>query len=311
MLTVKVGRPLKKLIRAAYEANQPILIIGKHGLGKSQIFEAVAAELGIGCEVFDLSIMEPVDLAGLPVINNGVMTYAPPKRLPSSGKWLIIFEELNRVPIDLQATCLQLCTARRFNDYKLPGGCVPAAAINPPDEDYDTKSLDPALLSRFLKINVIADPIEWIAWARSAKIHLACIEYIRQNPKAIQSSSLSPRTLDYISRFIHHSNADDETLLNGIVGLSDEEHGSKIFRLIRNVGLESLRVEAILKSPKQAALVVKKMAEAKRTDLLDATIQKLLCRVDELTSAQRKSLTPFIDALPENYRKEIMEFMAA
>src|SRR3989339_603909 len=168
MLTVKVGRPLRKLIRAAYLANQPVLIIGRHGIGKSQIFEAVAKELGIGCEVFDLSIMESVDLAGLPIVIAGAMTYAPPKRLPSSGKGVIVFEELNRVAPDLQATCLQLCTARRFNDYILPSGYVPVAAINPPDEDYDTKEIDPALISRFLKVHTIADPVEWISWARDS-----------------------------------------------------------------------------------------------------------------------------------------------
>ena len=311
MLTVKVGRPLRKLIRAAYLANQPVLIIGRHGIGKSQIFEAVAKELGIGCEVFDLSIMESVDLAGLPIVIAGAMTYAPPKRLPSSGKGVIVFEELNRVAPDLQATCLQLCTARRFNDYILPSGYVPVAAINPPDEDYDTKEIDPALISRFLKVHAIADPVEWISWARDSKVHTACIEYIRQNPKAILSPNLSPRTLDYISRFIQHSGADEETLLNGIIGLSDEENGAKIFKLINNVRFEPLTVKVILKSPEQAAAIITKMALGNRTDLLDLTVQQLLCRVDEFSPKQIKSIAPVIDALPESYRNEFKEFIAA
>jgi MoxR-like ATPase len=132
---VKVGTPLMNVLIAAFHANQPVLLIGAHGVGKSQFVEAAAKALDIGCEIYDLSIMEPVDLAGLPEIKDGRMRYAPAKRLPTDGKGFLFFEELNRVSRDLRAACLQICTARRFNDYRLPDGWLPIAAINPSEEE--------------------------------------------------------------------------------------------------------------------------------------------------------------------------------
>ena len=136
-MITKIGRPLMKLLKAAYFANQPVLLVGPHGIGKSQSIESLAHELNIGCEIYDLSIMEPVDLAGIPVVKQDRLHYAAPKRLPTKGKGILLFEELNRVSKDLQTACLQICTARRFNDYALPDGWVPMAAINPPSEDQD------------------------------------------------------------------------------------------------------------------------------------------------------------------------------
>jgi len=295
----------------AYNANQPVLLIGTHGIGKSQSLEDTATEAKIGCEIFDLSIMDSVDLAGLPVIKDGRMLYAPPVRLPTAGKGLIVFEELNRVPKDLQAPVLQICTARRFNDYCLPPGWLPCAAINPPGGDYDTLDLDPALMSRFLKIYLEADPVEWCIWAEAHNIHPVCVTYIKENPAAIQSPDLSPRTLHYISNFIKASGLEGQALLNGIVGLSDAQHGSRIFKLLGTIRVESLSVSEILKSPAEAAIKMQKMVAADRTDLVDRIVREFLLKVRSIPKGKLATLTPFINALPEHRKTEVLENLAA
>src|SRR5690242_3372218 len=109
MLTVSAGEPLIELLSLAYQADQPVLLHGKHGVGKSAILAEAAARLGIGQLVRDLSLMEPPDLLGIPRVGDeGTTHYAAPAFLPRGGKGLLLFEELNRCPPYMRAPCLQL-----------------------------------------------------------------------------------------------------------------------------------------------------------------------------------------------------------
>ncbi|MHC4420260.1 MAG: AAA family ATPase, partial [Planctomycetota bacterium] len=94
--TVKVGDKLIQLIADAYELRIPVLLIGNHGIGKSEVLAQAAAALGISYHVLDLSIMQPPDLVGIPTVEAGVTHFARPAFLPMGGAGLMAFEELNR-----------------------------------------------------------------------------------------------------------------------------------------------------------------------------------------------------------------------
>ena len=163
MMPIKAGKPLVELTRLCYEADQPLLLVGRHGVGKSVLLAQAAAELGIDYLCRDLSLMEPPDLVGLPRLDGPVTRYSPPSFLPAGGKGLLVFEELNRCPPYMRAPCLQLLTGRVLNDYTLPAGWVPMAAINPADQGFEVDDLDPALRSRFVQAFVEPDREEWLA----------------------------------------------------------------------------------------------------------------------------------------------------
>ena len=44
MQRVKIGRPLLDLVRLCYEADRPLLLVGPHGVGKSEGLEGAARE---------------------------------------------------------------------------------------------------------------------------------------------------------------------------------------------------------------------------------------------------------------------------
>src|SRR6516165_2940992 len=158
IVELAAGRPVISLAKICYEANQPVLLEGRHGVGKSELLAQAAAELGVDFIVRDLSLMEPPDLIGLPRRDGRVTRYSPPSFLPTAGAGLLAFEELNRCPPYMRAPALQLLTARTLNDYILPRGWLPVAAINPPEDGYEADDLDPALLSRFVRVPVRPDP---------------------------------------------------------------------------------------------------------------------------------------------------------
>lgn len=189
MKAIKAGRPLIELVKLCYQSDLPLLLIGKHGVGKSELLELAAKELKVDYICRDLSLMEPPDLIGLPEKNLNTTRYLPPNFLPTKGRGILTFEELNRCPSYMRAPCLQLLTARALNDYTLPAGWLPVAAINPPEEGYEVQELDPALLSRFVKVLVIADRKEWLGWAGKKGIQESILAYIEFDSKIFQDTS--------------------------------------------------------------------------------------------------------------------------
>ncbi|MCY3018594.1 MAG: DUF4832 domain-containing protein [Planctomycetota bacterium] len=182
-LKVTVGRKLQELLMLCYFANTPVLLIGPSGIGKTEIVERTAKELGIGCCPFDTTITDPVDLIGLPLINGATVRYVPPEILPTSGNGLLFLDELNRARREMLNASLQLICSRRLNTYHLPPGWLPLGAMNPSDdENYDTNRLDIAMLSRFVRVEVEADPEHWVSWAEGNGVHPSVVSYVRATP---------------------------------------------------------------------------------------------------------------------------------
>jgi hypothetical protein len=224
MQTIFAGKPLIQLIMLAYRSNLPVMLHGKHGIGKSVLMAMAAKLLGIEFIVLDLSIMDPTDLIGIPHIGpDGRTTYAAPAFLPKPGtRGILMLEELNRSPRYMQNPCLQLLTARRLNDYRLPDGWLPCAAVNDVEDGYFAEELDPALLSRFVNVRVIPDVAEWVSWAQQAEIHPKVIDFVQSSPAVFDDWSANPRAWEYVNRAVvecERAGAPQEALAGLIAGL--------------------------------------------------------------------------------------------
>ena len=96
-----------------------------------------------------------------------------------------------------------LLTDRSLNDYQLPIDWLPVAAINPVEDGYDAAELDPALLTRFVQINVVTDRDEWLSWAASHHLHPKVISYVQSDPGVFDSPFSNPRSWAYVSDVLH------------------------------------------------------------------------------------------------------------
>ncbi len=198
---IPVGPRLTAVLKIAYRARRPALLEGTTGVGKSEIVHQAARELGIQCTILDLSLLEPPDLVGLPVIKEGRTTYAPPLLLPLAGEGILLLEELNRAERYIQQPALQLLTARRLHEYVLPPGWAVAAAINPEEGEYQVTPLDPALRARFLFLKVCADRQCWLAWAEAKRIHPAVMHLAQNHDEFLDH--VPPRTWAFVSDILH------------------------------------------------------------------------------------------------------------
>ena len=117
-----LGPRVEAILEVAYRSRRPVLLEGATGIGKSELVAHVARKLGISHIVLDLSLLEPPDLVGLPVIEDGRTRYAVPRFLPRDGAGILMLEELNRAERYIQQPALQLLTARALHEYVLPDG---------------------------------------------------------------------------------------------------------------------------------------------------------------------------------------------
>ncbi|MFN8613189.1 MAG: MoxR family ATPase [Vulcanimicrobiota bacterium] len=204
---VPIGPRVLELLEIAYRSRRPVLLEGATGIGKSQIVAQLASQLGLDYLVLDLSLLEPPDLVGLPVIRENRTHYACPAELPVGGRGLLMLEELNRAEIPVMQPALQLLSARRLHSYQLPEGWSCVAAINPEDQDYQVHRMDPALRSRFLQLRVCAARASWLPWARQSNLHPAILHLVEQHQDAFEV--VSPRSWAYASEVLQTMRAEE------------------------------------------------------------------------------------------------------
>ena len=149
----------------AVAARVPVLLWGAPGTGKTSAIRAMAAELGLPCKTVIASIREPSDFAGLPVVADGRVTFAPPRwarELAEEQRGILFLDEISTAPPAVQAALLRVVLERVVGDLELPEGVVVIAAANPPELAADGWDLSPPLANRFCHLDW---PVESQAFA--------------------------------------------------------------------------------------------------------------------------------------------------
>jgi hypothetical protein len=318
VLRLAIGRPVLDIVRLCVEADLPLLLIGPHGIGKSEILNAAANELEIQFISRDLSLMEPPDLVGLPRLDSTLTRYCPPSFLPTSGRGLLVFEELNRCPAYMRAPTLQLLTARTLNDYTLPPGWLPVAAINPAGCTYETFDLDPALLSRFVQVEVRADQSEWLSWALANGIHPAVVAYVSADANVFNHPQSNPRAWQYISKLLRAKETccmGDKPLFVAVAGLIGHKRAASFRRFLRD-GVLPLTADDILGSYHNRRMELQGWIANGQLDLAHGSLLALLKYLQSSNNFQSvrcqdvqwRNLESFLSDLPGDLREEARDF---
>jgi len=153
---------LKKVLAKLETIQEPVLLVGHAGVGKTEIVRQLAQETGRKLYTVILSQLEPGDLLGLPVTRDGVTEFLRPNWLPKEDKRAILFlDEINRAPIYVRQSIFQLVLDRQVGPHKL-GDVFIIAAANPDTEEYVVSDMnDRALLNRFVILSVSNDPVDF------------------------------------------------------------------------------------------------------------------------------------------------------
>ena len=166
-------------------ADQNLMLVGNHGIGKSEILTEYFS--GKGMKVVPLflgQMSDPGDLIGIPNRNNttGKTEFMPPYWFPLDDKPIVLFlDELNRARPEVLQPIMDLALNRTLAGRKLPDGSRIISAVNDGDQ-YQLTDLDPALVSRFNVVTFRPTTQEWLLWADKVGVDARVRDFIRENP---------------------------------------------------------------------------------------------------------------------------------
>lgn len=313
-MAISIGSDIIDMISIAYQANQPVLLVGGTGLGKSEILQQAADEFELGFIKRDLSLMEPADLVGMPTIESGRTHFAPPDFLPTSGRGLLVLEELNRAQPYMLAPTLELLTARKLNDYVLPPGWLPVAAINPPRDGYTgTRQLDAALEARFMRIEVKPDKKQWLTWAGRHDVHPRVIGFVQWMPDVFEATESNPRAWTAVSsvlKELESAKAGKEMQMNCISGLVGDTMATAFLAFLAQGGMQLPETAVLLDSYPDYRALIKKISAKNDTALLVKVVKSVMLTIknpnEQRSPVQRriwsKHLLMLVKDLPAEYR---------
>ena len=180
-------------------AAQNIMLVGKHGIGKSEILTSYFRNHNLPVVTLFLGQMsDPGDIIGLPSKiqtkdSNGNVTsqtdFTPPYWFPLDGCPIVLFlDELNRARPEILQTVMDLTLNRKLAGKHLPEGSRVIAAVNE-GEEYQLTDLDPALVSRFNIYEFSPTVEEWLNWAVEQNLDNRVISFIQENPLCLDGNA--------------------------------------------------------------------------------------------------------------------------
>lgn len=223
---------LERTLKTLIEINQPCYIEGSAGIGKSAIITKVAKNLGYNLVDVRVSLLDPVDLRGVPSVENGVTKWNPPVFLPrkEDGKTVLFLDELVHGSPSVQKALFQLIRDRKLGEYTLPDTTIIIGAGNKISDRAGANQMNSALANRFINLTLEADFNDWITWATvEGDIHPNVIAFLRYRPELLfdfpddknAKAWSSPRTWEFVSNVIKgnpEKGKIEEELIKGTVG---------------------------------------------------------------------------------------------
>jgi len=173
----------KRLLKAIAESKEKItlMMVGVPGIGKTQMVEQVAAEVGAKPYNIRTALVEPADLTGIPTSSGEYICKVLP---PYNEKAIINFDEPNRGHISSIQAVFKIIEGRGSVGYKSnPELHTIVACANPISEADVIEILGEAFISRAHIIRVKAEVGEWVDYAKKRGIDEKIVQFLLTYPK--------------------------------------------------------------------------------------------------------------------------------
>ncbi|MCS7471570.1 AAA family ATPase [Stieleria sp. ICT_E10.1] len=204
-------------------SDQNVMLVGRHGIGKSQIIADHFRERGMTVVPFFLGQMsDPGDLIGLlhKDEHTGRSEFLPPFWWPQDDQPIVLFlDELNRARPEILQSVMELALNKTLAGKRLPVGSVIVSAVNEGDE-YQLTDLDPALVSRFNLYEFAPTVEDWLLWAERENVDARITSFIQKQPQFLDG---------------HGIGDESEQTLSGLVKTPDRRGWARVSKLIEPI----------------------------------------------------------------------------
>ena len=171
---------------------KPVLIRGRHGVGKSEVVYQIAAALGMPVVERRASQMTEGDLVGLPSTDGNVTSFNPPDwfKTACDNPVVLFLDEVDRATIEVRQGIFELTDSRKLNGHVLHKDTLIFAAVNGGEhgDQYQVGEMDPAELDRWTVFDVEPTVEDWLTWAKN-RVSKVVWDFINQNHKHLEHSS--------------------------------------------------------------------------------------------------------------------------
>ena len=169
---------------------KPILLRGRHGVGKSEVVYQIADDLKLPVVERRASQMTEGDLLGMP----------SPEQIEVNGERASVFrpfewflractepvclflDEVDRATTEVRQGIFELTDSRKLAGWTLHDDTIVIAAVNGGDHgsQYQVNEMDPAELDRYTVFDIEPTIEDWLDWAKT-KVHVIVWDFINQN----------------------------------------------------------------------------------------------------------------------------------
>jgi MoxR-like ATPase len=243
---------LSELLEHVFKANDklqseglrstPILIWGKHGLGKTQSVMDFAKKKNWKISYCAPAQFEEMgDLHGMPSVldpdtsiqGDEITVYSPPAWIPKEeGPGLLILDDINRADDRMLRGVMQLLQNFELLSWKLPAKWQIVATANPDDGNYSVTSMDDAMLTRMLHVTLEFELKPWLKWALESGIDKRGIDFVSTYPECITGQRTTPRSL--------------VQFFDQIKGIADLKENIELVEILASSALDDATVAAFL-----------------------------------------------------------------
>ena len=165
-------------------ARLPVLLRGRHGVGKSQVVYQIAKQMELPVVERRASQMTEGDLVGLPSIEGNRTSFNPPDWFKQACEEPVVLflDEVDRATLEVRQGIFELTDSRKLNGHYLHADTLVFAAINGGEhgEQYQVNEMDPAELDRWSVWDIEPTVEDWLDWGKE-NVDSLVWDFINQN----------------------------------------------------------------------------------------------------------------------------------
>ena len=168
------------------DANHPVLLRGRHGIGKSSVVYQFADSIDLPVVERRASQMTEGDLLGLPKTDGDVTSFCQPDWFDRAcNEPVVLFlDEVDRATLEVRQGIFELCDSRKLAGHALHPETLIFAAVNGGTHagaaSYQVGEMDPAELDRYTTFDVEPTVDDWLGWA-NGRLDALVVDFIRNN----------------------------------------------------------------------------------------------------------------------------------
>jgi hypothetical protein len=171
--------------------HKPVLLRGRHGVGKSEVVYQVAEAMGLPVVERRASQMTEGDLIGLPKTDGDVTSFCPPDWFQSAcdAPVLLFFDEVDRAVTEVRQGLFELTDSRKLFGKSIHEDTVIVAAVNGGEHgsQYQVGEMDPAEIDRWTVFDVEPTVEDWLDWAKDNVSEIVW-DFVNQNRSHLEHS---------------------------------------------------------------------------------------------------------------------------